>query len=214
MKKIILNSILFVLMFCHFTFATPYRGVEFPSGSISFVDEVVLYIPGTGVYPPYNNPYGVLGVPEFSSGAGLVSLGDGGTIVMRFNDNSLVPSGDSGYDLWIFEVGSFEPVSVEISIDGIDWIYVGQTIGDGYGIDIDQYSSSGVELGEKYSFVRLLDLLPATTPSPDAGADIDSVGAISSGAPINPVPEPATIILLGTGLLGLVGASRKKFKRK
>ncbi len=33
------------------------------------------------------------------------------------------------------------------------------------------------------------------------------------GSEAAPVPEPSTIILLGLGLLGLVGASRKNFKK-
>ena len=52
---------------------------------------------------------------------------------------------------------------------------------------------------------------------PDAGnsdspATLSHMSAYNGGS--TPVPEPATILLLGSGLLGLVGHSRKRFSKK
>jgi hypothetical protein len=46
---------------------------------------------------------------------------------------------------------------------------------------------------------------------PGAGATIVTIG--TTVTPINPVPIPGAVWLLGSGLLGLVGIGRKRLKK-
>lgn len=172
--------------------AEEFGDVEFPQGEKSFADAVVGFTPGTyGVDNPYSNTSKSLGVPDFQGGNATipdtaVSLGNGGTLVLQFNDNSLTTSGDNDFDLWIFEVGSLvEKMSVYISKEGTNWIDVGIIEGATSGVDIDAHIGNGVVLGEKYSYVKLIDDKDDNVQTDaSAGADIDAVGAISSAPPV------------------------------
>lgn len=213
MKKTLKQTVIGLLFFAFLIITTPatatiYGGVDFPQGATSFADEVIYYQPTADVLSPHDNPAAALGIPDYASDSNYVSLGDEGILILKFTDNSLTTSWDNSPDLWIFEIGAaIEPTSVYISTNGIDWISVGNTSGGKYGIDIDAYLPSGVIPGSKYSYVKLIDLLPHQSGSPFEGADIDAIGAISSASP---VPIPGAVWLLGSGLAGVIGYRRRK----
>jgi hypothetical protein len=186
-------------------------GTDFPQGAVSFADTLVTYTPGlVGGNPtdPYRGAFNALGLPDYAgvnscpsqAGCTFVSLGDGGSIVLRFDDNRLTGSGDNALDLWVFEVGpDIEDTFVDIGMDGLNWHSVGKVFGSTAGIDIDAF---GFGPADQFAFIRLTDDTNEGDQSGiTVGSDIDAVGAISTV--VASVPEPGTFGLLGAGLLAL-----------
>lgn len=164
-----------------------FEGILFDQGLISFADAVVSYVPDAGGSPPtfvHQTPDSALGAPdgigrgpEPTDGNTSVSLGLGGTITLQFTDNLLTGSGDARPDLVVFEVGAVESVRVEISRDGMSFFEVGILGGLTNQLDID---SAGFGIQDQFAFVRLTDLRQGDNTGTSLGADIDSVGALSS----------------------------------
>lgn len=169
---------------------TTFGGTLYPLGSTSFADAVVSYDPSTTTPPALGLQISgdSLGVPNYAGGVaeptpnagqGAVSLGGGGSITVQFVDNRLTGSGDASPDLEIFEVGNAEPVSVEVSIDGVNFVSVGTAVGGANQIDVDRF---GFGPDDRISFVRITDQNFGSALDQAVGADIDAVGAISSVA--------------------------------
>lgn len=186
-----------------------YDGIEFPGGDGSFADAYQDVVPGNPG-PTLGNfdPNAALGPPD----NGAYSLGQGGSMTLRFTDNSLTGSNDNAADLHIFEVGPLvEDTFVWISQDANDWLSLDKVQGATSSIDIDPFlAGGGLDPFTRFSYVRLQDDPNENTSNVTyAGADIDAVGAITSAPPVASVPEPGTLGLCAAGLLGIWG--RKRF---
>lgn len=224
LRLILLGTLCITSLSAHAVFIGNDQGrAEFPQGALSFTDALVAYNPvirNNEPTPNFRQPLNAVGLPDHTAAennnpcppggtCSAVSLGDGGSITLRFVDNRLTGSGNNQADLWVFEVGTdIEDTFVEISQDGNLWHGVGKVFGSTAGIDIDAY---GWTTAHQFAFVRLRD-----NPALDAqvgtsvGADIDAVGAISTVAVVR---EPATWALMLGGAALLAARCRRSVAR-
>ena len=187
-------------------FVDPTTRVTFTSGTRSFTDDVVSYLPrfSGGLAPTsgYEIPTNALGAPNYNpnkidiADRGIVSLGNGGRLTVSFTNNVLTLSGDSSPDLAVFVVGTIERVRVEVSRDNVSYIAVGEVNGITHSIDLDAIFGPSFNIQtDGFRYVRLTDVFnEGATTGIDVGADIDAVGAISTRySPVDYVPS-------GTGI--------------
>lgn len=184
------GSLLFAILFIsgNFLFAQKgtgklyridrYESIYLPLGKISFADKLIEYKVGTP--PPiqkFRDSMQCLHEPNYKNyqTPNFISLGCGGSLTVEFTDNGFMNL--PGEDLYLFEVGpSKEPAKVEISQNGIDWIYAGKIAGGKSSIDL---SKEEIDTETVFYFLRITDLKDLCK-SKSAGADIDAIGAINS----------------------------------
>ncbi len=155
-----------------------YKSIYLPLGKISFADKLVEYKVGLPApIQKYRDSVQCLHEPNYKNyqTPNFISLGCGGSLTVEFTDNGFMNL--PGDDLYLFEVGpSQEPAKVEISQNGIDWVYAGEIAGGKSSIDL---SKAEIDDETVFYFLRITDLKDLCK-SKSAGADIDAIGAINS----------------------------------
>jgi len=165
-----------------------YFGVTFSHGDLAFADRVVDYLAASCVRDAYDDPEEALGPPDACPAAGCdgcngcdtnaVSLGfrlsvldSRGYLIIEFVDNILIDV--AGADLFVY-ITNNRPCRVEISSDGFNWIFVGETVGYPGAIDIGPYVGSE----DEFRFVRMSDVPADEDHSECSGPSIDAIGAM------------------------------------
>ncbi len=169
------------------TQSATYFGVTFPNGDLAFADRVVDYVAASCVRDAYDDPVEALGPPDacpsgcqgcngcdtnaVSLGFRLSASDTRGYLIIEFVDNVLIDA--AGDDLFIY-ITNDNPARVEISSDGRNYVFVGETVGYPGAIDISPYVGGG----EQFRFVRLEDVPADEDHSACPGASIDAIGAM------------------------------------
>jgi hypothetical protein len=191
-----------------------YGGVSFPIGDRAFADRVAEYVSASCVRDAFDDPEEALGPPDakrdgcqgcggcdanaVSLGFRLSDLDTRGHLVLEFVDNTLLDG--PGNDLFVY-ITNDNPCRVEISADGLQYIFVGVTVGYPGAIDIGPFVTAGTE----FRFVRLSDIPSDEDHSSCPGSSIDAVGAMGPAEAIAIGEASGTLEVQPVGQLALAG---------
>ncbi len=167
---------------------------------ITFADLLIEYESGCTLADA--NPEGALGVSDYPGGNNdipeFVFLGQGGFIKLGFTNNILTNSGDSNFDVYVFEVGAVvEATTLELrpadiftqtelnslnipDMDEDGFYEFGSIGGSTSGFDIDNVMSGYDQQALKFDAIKIMDVVDGSCSGDSPGADIDAVCALSS----------------------------------
>ena len=120
--------------------------------------------------------------------------------------NLLGPAIGGNFTLNFFQVSPAGSGSLVATLNG--------TLGFNTGIATITFSTTSLTIGGfTYTVNPVYTIaLPVTGVGGGAGTGTTTIQGTITGGAVSNVPEPASMVLMGTGILGLAGALRRKYK--